>query len=1143
MATLRIHGPAQLTLDDGGTLALSAREAALLAWLHLQGPSTRAQLAGLLWPLGDDAKARANLRQTLARLRRAAGDVLAEDDGALRLAAGVTLDPAATGELLAGLQFDDAPELAEWLAARRDDARRGRQRERLADAQARLAEGDLDGALALADAVLADEPESEQAWRLRMEICYLSGDRAAAIDAWDACREALRRAFGVAPSAETNELGRLIVASAAPAAMPQALPAALRRPPHLIGRGVVLAQVERALLLRQAVVVAGPGGIGKSRVLLQALAAHEPALIVAARAGDRVLPGASFARLLGAALKRFAPALDEATQRDVARLVGAARADARARAGGGTRDEAADATAPDLKSALEHRRVLAAAARALQACAARGLRVLAFDDLQFADDESVAAMRVLVGAWLADEDRGPAAGAIPVFGARDAELSDEARALFAQLADSRRSLRVDLAPLTAPDVRALLDELPLDAVAAALDRDALAAALHAQVGGNPAFVLESLKSLWLDRFATWTAGRPEQPLPVPASLRESLRRRLQRLPEAALQVAQLAAVAQRDFSPALAAAALGRAPLALAPVFAELEAAQVFHGHGFSHDLVAEAVRVSLPAALDGPLHRLVADHLIAHDGAPASIAHHLAAAGALKAAAPWWLRAAEQARGRWQMQEAARSFEAAARALMEGARSDGGATDDAARAAALLAWRDAGRCWSRADRDATAGAALDAADALARTPRERLLLTMARTAQQINARELQASVRSAQRLVDALGPQGTERSLLSGAELAEAARFACAAVPYGLPAARALALYEAVREPVAASGARALAELQAALGGVLHWAGQPLDADRVLTEAWQSPAVADDASLKITIGNRLARVRSSLGRLDAALAVGEAALALAEQVHAGVGVVTDLMEILALMQVGRGQAAAGLARIAQMRQRLADDGAEPSAATCRDIALACLAAGRPDEAGHWLHRQPQAPGTPGHALHDLAYFTTQARWLQARGESPAIAAMQLAQLRESGLPAGPALQLRAVLLGWLPPPADEVQALLAELRERDMRGLLRCALNGAARAALARGALAQAADHAREALRLVADADIWCEEPAALWWTAYDVLQACGQADEARAALQAGVAWVQAGAAQWADAAEREAWLRGNPLHRALLVAGGLMA
>ncbi|MDZ7651457.1 MAG: hypothetical protein U5L03_02240 [Burkholderiaceae bacterium] len=182
------------------------------------------------------------------------------------------------------------------------------------------------------------------------------------------------------------------------------------------------------------------------------------------------------------------------------------------------------------------------------------------------------------------------------------------------------------------------------------------------------------------------------------------------------------------------------------------------------------------------------------------------------------------------------------------------------------------------------------------------------------------------------------------------------------------------------------------------------------------------------------------------------------------------------------------------------------------------------------------AIGTPGDsALHDLSYFTAAIRLKHARGESPAEPAAQLAALGRQGLPAGPELQRRAILMRWLPPPAAEGQALLADLRARGMRGLLRCALNGAARAALARG-VAQAADHAREGLQLAAHADIWCEEPADVWWTAFEVLEDCGHAAEAEAALQTGAAWVQAGATQWTDVHERDAWLRGNPLHRALL-------
>ena len=190
-----------------------------------------------------------------------------------------------------------------------------------------------------------------------MEVFYLRGDHAAAIAAWDACRDALRSAFGVAPSAATNALGRLLLAGDAAVApgMPGAalaLPLALRRPPQLVGRDAVLAAVLHSLALGHAVVLAGAGGIGKSRLLADSLARAAPAaavLGVGARPGDTLLPGALLARLLGTALQRFAPPLDSTTQADVQRLL----------AGSGSPASDGSAASP-LRSALAQRRVLGA---------------------------------------------------------------------------------------------------------------------------------------------------------------------------------------------------------------------------------------------------------------------------------------------------------------------------------------------------------------------------------------------------------------------------------------------------------------------------------------------------------------------------------------------------------------------------------------------------------------------------------------------------------------------------------------------------------------------------------------------------------------------------------------------------------------
>ena len=503
MPQIRLHGLPCVAPDAGRAIALSAREAAALAWLHLEGPTPRARLAGLLWPAGTEAQARANLRQLLARLRRSAGAVITEADGVLTLAADHGVTDEAGGALLGGLEFDDLPELAQWLAARRDEATRRLQREGLARGRASLDHGDLDAALAAADALLAAQPESEEGWRLRMEALYVRGDRAAAIAAWDACKDTLRSSFGVAPSAATNELGRFILASpdapAAPAARPGALPAALRRPPQLVGREGLLSDLARVLALGRSAVVTGPGGIGKSRVLQQVAAGMEPALCIHARPGRRRAARRP-ARAYWCSRRWNASTRRSTRSRAATRAPAAGRRRGVAGAGRpGRRGPAFGTGAP----ARHDRRV-----GNLSACQARGLRLLVVDDLQFADDASLAVLRFVLGHWLVQAEEGSAASAQVLLGARAQELSATGQALVAMVNGHANGHLFELAPLQAADVHELVSRLPLPEVTTRAwgpgGGEALARALHATVGGNPAFVLEALRSLYLDGFAGWT---------------------------------------------------------------------------------------------------------------------------------------------------------------------------------------------------------------------------------------------------------------------------------------------------------------------------------------------------------------------------------------------------------------------------------------------------------------------------------------------------------------------------------------------------------------------------------------------------------------------------------------------------------------
>jgi hypothetical protein len=130
----------------------------------------------------------------------------------------------------------------------------------------------------------------------------------------------------------------------------------------------------------------------------------------------------------------------------------------------------------------------------------------------------------------------------------------------------------------------------------------------------------------------------------------------------------------------------------------------------------------------------------------------------------------------------------------------------------------------------------------------------------------------------------------------------------------------------------------------------------------------------------------------------------------------------------------------------------------------------------------------------------------------------------------------RQVLAATLAPPDRRLaEDLVAELRRRGLWPLLRRAELVAARAALAAGARIAAVEHARQALALAGSVDPWTDEPASVWVEAAAVLREAGAVDEAGAALARGRAWLQQAAETLSDAAERRAWLQGNPLHRAL--------
>jgi DNA-binding SARP family transcriptional activator/tetratricopeptide (TPR) repeat protein len=629
-ARLQLAGrPAVLLAGADGASPLAERDAALLAWLAIEGATARSRLARLFWPDSDLVAARNSLRQRLFKLRRQLGAQLVVGDDTLALAPGVEHDLETGDDVLGGRPLGIGGEFGPWLEAQR--ARRRSQVRGALEAQADRAEQARDWAAAQthAQALLALEPLSEPSHRRLMRLHYLAGDRAAALLAFDRCERVLKNEVGTRPDAQTLALLATIEQDSTPSAalaLGTAAQVAITRPPRFVARGRELAVLQTASRAGRHTLLLGEGGLGKSRLLAEFAAGcctgERRVLALASRPGDADVPYAVFTRLMRALLaaghRPDAPLAPE-----LARFV----------------PELGEPAA----TRFEPGRFDAAVERLLLALPAGAAGTLALDDLHHADAASVELLARLLGV----------AGLPPlVLGLRPGEGVAALQGLQeAAAADPSRCERVVLEPLAAKQVAELIDALGIDGVAGT----PLAAPLTRHTGGNPQFVLETLRTL-LAEHGPLGLGRVSAAgqLPVPTGVGAVIERRLRRLSPPALKLARLAAIAGGDFDAPLAAQVLGGDLLDLADPWAELEAAQVLGPQGFVHDIVGETVRAGVPQAVARPLHAGLARALEAGRGAPAAIARHWLAAGELdRAIAPLAL-AARQAQAASRLHEAA---------------------------------------------------------------------------------------------------------------------------------------------------------------------------------------------------------------------------------------------------------------------------------------------------------------------------------------------------------------------------------------------------------------------------------------------------------------------------------------------------------
>ncbi len=1114
---LRLHAECTLQRAGASPALLERKQAGLLAYLWLEGPTPRGKLAGLLWPEADEARARGNLRQSLLKLRRFAETLIDERGGVLALASAAAIEPAPqpAASLLAPFAYDDCDAFARWLEGRRESHRAAQRLVLLNHVRAHAAAGRLDDALSAADGLLALDRESEEAYRTLMEVFYLRGDHAAAISAWDRCREMLRQLYGISPSAATRQLGETILRAAGDVAAQSApgganaidtIPVTVLRPPRLIARADSLQALQAAWQARRAICVTGESGLGKSRLLAEWAARIGPCASVAARPGDAVLPYASLSRLVLAAIDRFAPSLDGIHTRRAAKLLPrlAPLVDGHA---------AADDTGT-LQSDYERAQALLALGHLLGDCVRRGCAAFVVDDLQFADDASIEALKLLAEPAPHEDTRStPLLFAI---GARVEDLSPQGSALLASLEATRRFTRIDLAPLSQDEVADLLACLGVPRLAAG-DGAALSAGLWQQVGGNPAFVLESVKLMLSESV-------PRGAVVSPPGIEAVIARRIALLSPRARHVAQLAAIAGSSYSVALAARALACAPIERADPLRELELRQVLYGREFVHDVIATVVHQGIPAAVREFMHRFVAEDLQAHAGEPALVAGHWQACGEWALAGACYRQAASlsgiesrvQAQCRW-LDAAAECFERAGAAserfdVLVARLNITHAPDRVASRSGRIAQLEA-LAQSEPQRLHAAIARIEWHSDHSRTSAEAVGIGADGVARALAIGREDLAVAFAVALSWQLAMSGEKKAALAtldarrawvntqGGPTQRGVFHRTAAGVYGyvdelLPAIEASEL--AITEFKAQGDLVAVMPALSNIGLFRFWRGELEQAQAVLTEAAVLRDRIEGRGGAVVINIHLGAVLRDLGHYRAALQLLGGALAHAQADSSPGSDATDLVIIenhLAQLWLALGEPAQALASFAT------DDDSVSARFRCRRIGLRLRIARR--------HTQVDAA------------LLAQAREAAQALESPFNRVM-----------------LELEIACELPPAqaTDELARLLAHPVARQRPGLQIHAGVKLADALSAIEDLAQARRVIDEALSLATAISPYDLERSELWCTAYRVLAHSGAEGRAHEVIRQGAQWLRETAQMHVAVELQAAFLSKNPDNRCVL-------
>ena len=290
---VRVLGPIEVRDDAGDDVtpdgALQRRLLALLV-LHRDRVVGADEALEALWPGGPPRDPAAALQTHVFRLRRSLPGlhIRSTDAGYCLTAASVDVDAdrledalrrAVAGDSTAGDELDALlrgwsgaayPELADTDAGRAEGGRLDELRTAATErrAESRLAAGATDGLVAELAALVDADPLRERPRLLLMEALAATGRTVEALRVYDSFRRTLGDELGIEPSAELTERHERLLRGVdddrwRPATV---LPVALT---SLVGRDELLERCEALAREHRLVSLVGPGGVGKTRLLLE----------------------------------------------------------------------------------------------------------------------------------------------------------------------------------------------------------------------------------------------------------------------------------------------------------------------------------------------------------------------------------------------------------------------------------------------------------------------------------------------------------------------------------------------------------------------------------------------------------------------------------------------------------------------------------------------------------------------------------------------------------------------------------------------------------------------------------------------------------------------------------------------------------